>query len=66
MDRVSVLVNESQQRQLGRLSDYLFTVAQEDARKRKEYEMTHGQLRAQVDQLEAQLRQLTLAQAKGQ
>jgi anti-sigma factor RsiW len=66
MERVSVLVNESQQRQLGRLSDYLFTVAQEDAQKRKEDDMTHGQLRAQVDQLEAQLKQLVLAQTKGQ
>ena len=66
MDRVSVLVYESQQRQLGRLSDYLFTVAQEDALKRKEDDMTHGQLRTQVDQLEAQLRQLVLAQTKGQ
>ena|SRR5687768_9830193 len=70
MTRVSALVNDSQQRQLGQLSDYLFQRAQEDdvqrTGDRRENARRFTELMAQVDQLEAQLRQLTLAQAKGQ
>ena len=64
--RVSELVNASQERQLGQLSTYLFKRAQEDDVRRRDDDLTHGRLRAQVDQLEAQLKQLAQAQTKGQ
>jgi hypothetical protein len=70
MARVSALVNASQQHQLDQLSNYLFVRAQEDEVQRTGDRRENGrrftQLGAQVDQLEAQVRQLTLAQAKGQ
>jgi hypothetical protein len=64
--RVSELVNASQERQLGQLSTYLFKRAQEDDVRRRDDDLTHGRLRAQVDQLEAQLKQIAQAQTKGQ
>ena len=70
MARVSALVNESQQRQLGQLSDYLFQRAQEDdvqrTGDRRENARRYTEFRHELDQLEAQVKQLTLAQAKGQ
>jgi hypothetical protein len=70
MARVSALVNTSQQHQLDQLSNYLFVRAQEDEVQRTGDRRDNGrrftQLGAQIDQLEAQVRQLTLAQAKGQ
>ena len=64
--RVSEFVNASQERQLGQLSTYLFKRAQEDDVRRRDDDLTHGRLRAQVDQLEAQLKQIAQAQTKGQ
>ncbi len=66
MGRVSELVNESQQRQLIRVSDYLFKVAQEDELRRRDDGRRFTQLGAQVEQLQAVVSQLVLAQAKGQ
>ena len=63
LTRVSELVNASQMRQATALSTYLMTVANEDYRKRKEDELTHNVLKAQVDQLTAAVTQL---QTKGQ
>ena len=63
MDRVSELVNASHMRQATALSTYLMTVANEDYRKRKEDELTHSVLKAQVDQLTAAV---ALLQTKGQ
>ena len=66
MDRVSELVNASQERQLLRVSDYLFKVAQEDEVRRRDTGKRFTQLGAQVEQLQAVVAQLVQAQAKGQ
>ena len=66
MGRVSELVNESQKRQQLDVYDYFWKVANEDAVRRKDNEIRFGQLKAQIDQLQAAVNQLALAQAKGQ
>jgi len=66
MDRVTELVNASQERQLLRVSDYLFKVAQEDEVRRRDTGKRFTQLGAQVEQLQAVVAQLVQAQAKGQ
>jgi hypothetical protein len=66
LTRVSELVNASQERQLGMVGDYLYKVAQEDDRRRRDDGRRLTMLSAQVDQLQAQVSQLLLAQAKGQ
>ena len=50
-------------RQVTQLGAYLTRVANEDYQVRKEDELFHGQLRAQIDQLAAAV---TLLQTKGQ
>ncbi|MEO6223771.1 MAG: zf-HC2 domain-containing protein [Vicinamibacterales bacterium] len=66
LDRVSGLVNESQDRQRLMVSDYLFKVAQEDELRRRDTGRRFTQLTAQVEQLQAAVSQLVLAQSKGQ
>jgi anti-sigma factor RsiW len=66
MGRVSELVNENQQRQQLQVFNYLWSVAQEEGVRRKDTEIRFGQLKAQMDQLQAAVNQLVLAQMKGQ
>lgn len=64
--RVTDLVNTSQQRQLSLVGDYLYKVAQENERQRRDDGRRLTGLTAQVEQLQAAVSQLVLAQAKGQ
>jgi hypothetical protein len=60
------LVDASQQRQQLQVYNYLFKVAQEDELRRRDDGRRLTQLGAQVEQLQAVVSQLVLAQAKGQ
>lgn len=64
--RVTELVNESQDRQRLMLGTYLYNVANEDDRRRRDDGRRFTQLTAQVEQLQAAVSQLVLAQSKGQ
>ena len=63
---VTELVNESQNRQRVMLGTYLYNVANEDDRRRRDDGKRFTVLSAQVEQLQAQVNQLVLAQGKGQ
>ena len=64
--RMTELVDASQNRQLVMVGDYLYKVRQEDERRRRDDGKRFTVLSAQVEQLQAQLNQLVLAQGKGQ
>jgi hypothetical protein len=66
MTRMTELVDASQQRQQLQVYNYLFKVAQEDELRRRDDGRRFTQLGAQVEQLQAVVSQLVLAQAKGQ
>jgi hypothetical protein len=67
MTRVEAWVNERQMQQAVRITDILMTRWEEDGRLRKENGQAFTRLSAQIDQLEAQVKQLAAAQtAKGQ
>jgi anti-sigma factor RsiW len=66
MERVSELVDASQQRQQLQVYDYLWKVAQEDEIRRRDTGKRFTQLQASVEQLQAVVAQLVQAQGKGQ
>jgi len=64
--RATQLVGASEERQLALVRGFLFEVAREADRQRKDDGQALGALRAQVDQLQAVLNQLVLQQTKVQ
>ena len=66
VSRMTELVDASHMRQLSMVGDYLYKVRQEDEVRRRDDGMRLGLLAAQLEQLEAQLKQVALAQAKVQ
>lgn len=66
LSRVTELVNARDQQQRMAIGEYLNLVRQEDEIIRRDNTVTINRLGAQMEQLQAQVAQLVLAQAKGQ
>jgi anti-sigma factor RsiW len=66
LGRVAELVNSRDEQQRLAIGDYLMKVQQEDLRYKRDEAQRTTRLVAQVEQLQAQVSQLVLAQAKGQ